>query len=307
MKPQTRNEAIDVLSGGDKRENGRFALSLVLAVLSICAFLAVIRGFNAFAPEATENDESDELIFVEVAEPESEPEPVIEIAPEPEPESVIEPEPEPDPVVEPEPRPEPEPVVEREPEPVPERLERPESRDIPEGEPQKLEENERPLEIGLEGESFNEGASGPVFARGDSARGGRPGRRSTNESDERVAVAGATRDGTGDRPARRPEARGTGGAGGESRNPRRSAGVGLPQYPSTAQEREVEGECSARITVGVDGAVGGVRSLQCSPSEFGFEESFRQWLTVRLRFSPALQDGAPVQTEITYRHSFRLP
>jgi hypothetical protein len=83
--------------------------------------------------------------------------------------------------------------------------------------------------------------------------------------------------------------------------------VGLPSYPSVAEEREVEGECSARLTIGTDGSVKGIRGLSCDPAGFEFEQSFRDWLSTSLRFRPALEDGEAVQTEITYRHSFRLP
>lgn len=218
---------------------------------------------------------------------------------------------EPEPEVPEPPAPDPEPTP---PEPTPPRetppAQPPQPLDLPEGNPRPLQEDERPIRIGLEAQSFDEsGASdGPTFAVGDTARGGRP---STRSADERRAVAGASETGTGDEPAResaRPEARpqrGRGGTGTTRAALQRGVSRTVP-YPSSARDRGVESTCTARIKIGDDGTVQDVSSVSCDEAGYGFEEALERHIRANFRFDPERVDGVAQPTEIRWRHDFRI-
>ena len=293
-------------------------LALLLSLGTICVVAAIFVINRSLAPPSAEPEPS--LVFVEIEPPPESvvaPDETADDAPDEGTEDPAEPEPEPEPepetpAPEPEPEPEPEPVQRRDPTPV--RAERPTrtstpSQDLPPEEPRALEPDERPVQIGLEGQSFADG-DGPVFAQGDTARGGRPARRSVDPADTRQAAPGAAEGGigTGDgagsgdggRPTTRPRGQG-------SRRASLAPGVSrrVP-YPSAAFDRGIEATCRARISVGADGSIGTVADVSCDESGFGFEDALRRHIIDNFRFRPETVDGQPVATEIRWTHDFRI-
>lgn len=224
--------------------------------------------------------------------------------PEPEPEDEPEPEPEPEPPPKPDPKPEPEPKQPTTPDSTP--------KDLPEGDPKPLEEDERPLRVGLEEQSFNDNADnqdGPQFAVGDDARGGRPTTRSVDR--DKTAVAGAAKDGTGteaaQRPAARPSTR-TRGQGGQSSR-KASLAKNVPRdvpYPKMAKQRNVEATCTARIDINDKGEVERISNVQCTETGFGFEDALQKHIETQFRFEPEIENGEPKAVNIRWRHDFRI-
>lgn len=300
-----RGAAQDPLAptSADRRPWWRWPLDAVLVI----ALVLLISFLGSLVPEPEPQAVEDVVLdFIPFDEPPIEEAPAaveddagLEVE-----EETQEPEPEPEPEPTP-PEPTPEPPREREPRPEP-----PAPVDLPEGNPQPLQEDERPIRIGLEAQSFDEseGADGPAFAAGDTARGGRP---STRSADERRAVAGASETGTGDSPAReaeRPTARprrGSGGSGNSRASLRRGISRTVP-YPSAARERGIEASCTARIRIGADGAIEEVSAVSCDESGHGFEDALERHIRANFRFDPETVEGVPQATEIRWRHDFRI-
>ena len=157
----------------------------------------------------------------------------------------------------------------------------------------------RPRQIGMSGESFAGTGSGPRFASGDTARGGRPSRISVDPNDTRKAVDGlaAAPTGTGDKPA----------------IPDRDASLkGRPDfnrygYPDAAQKALAEGDCRVSLRVGADGKVASITSIDCTRTEVGFEDYLRRYIPREMRFKPAIRGGVEAASEVVFTHEFRLP
>lgn len=157
----------------------------------------------------------------------------------------------------------------------------------------------RPRQIGMSGESFAGTGSGPRFASGDTARGGRPSRISVDPNDTRKAVDNlpAAPTGTGDKPA----------------IPDRDASLkGRPDfnrygYPDAAQKQLVEGDCRVSLRVGTDGRVASITSIDCTRTEVGFEDYLRRYIPREMRFKPAIRGGVEAVSEVVFTHEFRLP
>ncbi|MFT4705127.1 MAG: outer membrane biosynthesis protein TonB [Bradymonadia bacterium] len=296
---------------------GARVLVLLLALLAtLLTYAFVIGGLGALQllePEEELEDES--LVFVTIEEPKPavlpELEPVPEVLPEPTPEPEPEIELEPEPEIELEPEPEinlelePEPEIIREPEP------RPEVQPEPEREEPVDPETERRVITNLEGQSFAEGEGGPSFNVGDTARGGRPDRRSVDPNDDRSAVDAP------ERPAERvepdPEPRAEPQRRGRQRRDRDPSwrpGLSLAgaAYPEGAQLAGAEATCRYTLLVGEDGSINDIVSIVCSGAEFDFEGALRQHLTRVLPnrpFRPAIRDNREVAQRIGGRHTFR--
>lgn len=288
---------------------------LAYFVAAFVLLVGVVALLTWTKPAKQSEKRTPDLTFIDI-EPDAEPKPEIDIdegldedqdedlegAPDPEPE----PEPAPTPEKEPEPAPIPEaePEKDTEPESVP--------NDLPEGEPKPLEEDERPLRIGLEEQSFdatdaNEDA--PTFAVGDDARGGRPTTRSVDR--DKKAVSGAAQYGTGteaaQRPSARPTTRGRGQGGQSSR--KASLAKNVPRdvpYPKMAKQRNIEASCTARIEIDDRGEVRNVSSVQCDETGFGFEDALTKHIETKFRFEPELENGEPKAVNIRWRHDFRI-
>lgn len=300
--------------GGDARPAWRWAIDLLAALLILGVLVVAVR---LSATDAQPFERAPDLVFVEIEPPEPalavEDLPVDDEASEEDlagdPELPIDddtpPVIEPEPVVEPDPEPEPTPV-ERPPRDTP-----PEAANLPEGDPMPLQEDERPIHFGLEDQSFAEEGEGPVFARGDDARGGRPSTRSVDPNDGRTAVAGAQAGGTGTEPARgatRPTARPRGGRGG-SGTKRATLARGVSKtvpYPRSARDRGIESTCTARIHINAEGRVDNVSSVSCDETGFGFEDALEKHIRDNFRFDPETVDGEAQATEIRWRHDFRI-
>lgn len=285
-----------------------YAMAAVLLLVGVVTLLAW--GVSDTEPQKREAD----LTFIDIEpEPEAEPEPDLEPDSELEDEDVEEEpigEPEPEPEPEPVPVPEPEPKTDTEPEPEdpPEPVSTP--KELPEGDPKPLEADERPLRVGLEAQSFDEGAEGgPEFAVGDRARGGRPTTRSVDR--DKRAVEGAAEGGTGTEPARRPTARPRTRSGTRAGKGSRKASLdkNVPRdvpYPKNARERDIEASCTARIAIDETGKVTSVTSVQCDENGFGFGEALKSHIESNFKFEPELVDGEPQAVNIRWRHDFRI-
>jgi len=78
-----------------------------------------------------------------------------------------------------------------------------------------------------------------------------------------------------------------------------------PQYPELARVARVEGNVILQAVIHCDGSVGELRVLRCSQPGFGFEDNavtaVHKW-----RYSPATQDGRPVDVYFTVFVEFAL-
>lgn len=284
---------------------------VLLALVLQGGVVGLIVGASRLVPILGEAPEESTLVFIEVPETTPEPEPVPEAQPAPEPEPEPTPEPEPQPEPEPEPEPQPELSPEPEPEPAPQSDPTPRPQPTPAPTPEPPAEV-RPVNINLEAQSFSNGATGgPVFNQGDTARGGRPDRRTVDPSDTRTASATA---GSGEpapepmnaqptRPARRTEAARDDSAptlrGGVNRNPP------ADRYPAEARRRGIETDCFMQIQVDIAGNIDDIVSVQCGESGLGFEELSREWAMNNYRFNPAIIGGLPTADRVRWTFRYR--
>jgi len=77
-----------------------------------------------------------------------------------------------------------------------------------------------------------------------------------------------------------------------------------PPYPEQARQQGVEGTVVLRLTVGADGLPGNVR-VSRSSGHAALDEAAIAHVR-RTRFTPALKDGEPMSTSITFKVKFRL-
>jgi protein TonB len=77
-----------------------------------------------------------------------------------------------------------------------------------------------------------------------------------------------------------------------------------PPYPEQARQQGVEGTVVLRLTVRADGVPDGVR-VSKSSGHTALDDAAVAHVR-RARFAPALKDGEPVATSITFRVKFRL-
>jgi protein TonB len=77
-----------------------------------------------------------------------------------------------------------------------------------------------------------------------------------------------------------------------------------PPYPEQARQQGVEGTVVVRLTVRTDGAPSDVR-VSKSSGHAALDDAAVAHVR-RARFAPALKDGEPVATSITFRVKFRL-
>lgn len=275
-------------------------LGIVLAVLA--HGVLVVGAFVAQRSAPVAEPDGDELVFVDIVEPEPVPEPEPEPVAEPEPVveepilvpelAVLEPEPIPEPVPEP-PRPTREQPAEPPPEVAP-----------PEQPPAEV----RPIQIGLEGQSFAEGGAGPTFSRGDRAAGGRPDRTSVDPNDGRTAVENVPVAEPADAGPTTSTARPSRGRPPRDRSPALASGVrrNPSDYPREARDNDVETDCVAVFDVDADGTISGIRSVQCNAEGYGFEDIARAHVEREFRFQPAIRDGEAVSEQVRWQFQFRI-
>ncbi len=75
------------------------------------------------------------------------------------------------------------------------------------------------------------------------------------------------------------------------------------EYPAEAKKNDVEGIVVLRVTVDASGAVTEVKVLK-GPG-YGLNEAAREWI-LKTRFKPAMKNGEPVATSITYNYRFEF-
>ena len=77
-----------------------------------------------------------------------------------------------------------------------------------------------------------------------------------------------------------------------------------PEYPEKAMSRSVEGWVELEFVVGVDGKVRDVSVLNAEPAKM-FEgaavKAIQKWV-----FSPAMRNGAPVESQARRKFTFKL-
>ncbi|MCB9506642.1 MAG: energy transducer TonB [Myxococcales bacterium] len=298
MRPARRPDPLAREPGSTR---GRTVAVVVLA--SVAAHSALVGGFAVSASLEPDRRPDESLVWVEIAEPA----PEVPQTPEPAPAEPAPPEVEPEVEVAVAEPPEPEPELAPPPDRPAARPDPTPPRDEPPTPPPVVET--RPISIGLAGESFSNGA-GPVFGRGDTARGGRPDRTSVDPNDERVATATPPA-----QPAMEPapEAPASGGAPSRTRRPPRDRDPRLrtgvlreAPYPDAARGERVEADCIAQMRIGATGEVESIDSIRCTDTTHGFEESIRAHVQRAFRFDPAIEGGVPVERSIRWQFEFRL-
>jgi periplasmic protein TonB len=75
------------------------------------------------------------------------------------------------------------------------------------------------------------------------------------------------------------------------------------EYPTEARKNDIEGVVVLRVTVDASGAVSEVKILK-GPG-YGLNEAAREWI-LKTRFKPAMKNGEPVATTITYNYRFEF-
>jgi protein TonB len=76
-----------------------------------------------------------------------------------------------------------------------------------------------------------------------------------------------------------------------------------PNYPGRALERGIEGYCVVSFTITAAGTTRDIAELECSNSVF-LRDSIRA--AERLRYSPRIINGRPVEVEHRYKFSFEM-
>ena len=78
-----------------------------------------------------------------------------------------------------------------------------------------------------------------------------------------------------------------------------------PEYPSRADDRQIEGYVDFEFTVLPDGSVGNPKVTAEVPEGYGFAGA-AQKVFPRWKFAPELVNGTAVPTQAFYRFSFKL-
>jgi TonB family protein len=77
----------------------------------------------------------------------------------------------------------------------------------------------------------------------------------------------------------------------------------MPVYPAIAKSQRISGQVLVEITVGADGSVEDVVVVQ-SPSPLLNQAAIDA--AKRMKFDPALSDGAPIRSKIKKGFNFKL-
>ena len=79
-----------------------------------------------------------------------------------------------------------------------------------------------------------------------------------------------------------------------------------PSYPELARQAGVQGKVLLGAVIRMDGTVGNVTVLESSGARLGFDEAAVKAVS-RWRYKPGLQDGRPVDTQVTILVDFSPP
>ena len=178
----------------------------------------------------------------------------------------------------------------------------PPSAPVVEPEPRDNESEEgapdEPIQIGLVERSFSEGGPGPLFPMGNSQV-GRPPTVTAEPSTQLPHPTDGDQTISGD-----DETRGREVQEDDREHPEVRREISA-DYPDSARRHGIEADVVAMVDVDENGSVGSVEVISCSAPGLGFEMAAVEALE-RFEFSPAVFNGAPVESRIRYRYRFRL-
>ncbi len=225
--------------------------------------------------------------------PEPEPEP-----PEPEEEIIQEPEPEPEPE-KPKPKPKPRP---KKPAPPPDPIDKP--KDPPPEPPKKKARRV----VGLNMESTTNGGDGPAFASGNTRMGETDTKAENPNKVEKIApgdTQGTPGAKSGEASPNKVSRRIPGsGSGGAFKGARYKGGKRRPAYPEALRRRQIEGNVTVTVNIGVDGRVVSAKVIKSS-GQPALDQAALATARAQL-WTPAQKDGKPVPDTKSYTYRFRL-